>query len=425
MAKGIQRPGSYTLPPQQNTPSQQNIPPQQPQQPQTYQPPQQQVRGAGNQHNDLPEIYISILGGTGSGKTSLISGLISCFYYNHRDLMTPQGKVSISMQLIKYVSSDTLLTVSNHHSGTAIVDTLRLAEIVQSLTFVHRNGEIAFHDGNPDSKSYTFLTCVNSVPVFKLVILDYKGGYIDAPGINASEMTELGDSCAASHAIFVLSDMSKILDQMVDGRLRDQLIWNNANVAMIYQILTEVFGNADRPISTLFLMTKTDMPALREHANLCANNFAAAAELVRTKVFSNCFGYLEANREWPHGIVPISAVGPGAVDENNRLRQDADIRQINIDTALLFCLLYNLDWVIARQKRQTFDAKKQCLFPRFLAKLFRSLRPRFELLDRENKKLQMLRLLLDALGQMSSDFEAAMPFINMPGIDGIGKAEAV
>ncbi len=380
---------------------------------------------SGGKYDGLPELYITLLGGTSSGKSSFMAGFVQSLVRQTKTINTQQGgTLRLSMKLIEFRSSDSLMTISGSDSAQAVVDAARLGQIIESLSFYWDKQTMRFPEGTTgNSKSYTFVVRVNGTPVATLTVMDYMGGYIDSPDQHKDEMRELGVSCALSHGVIIMADAEKIVGSMIGGEIQTEKAHFDLNAAQINQLMFTISENAKHPVTTVFAITKSDLPAVRAKTNFCANNFQHAAKLLADIIYNGAFDDLSCRKDWWHAIVPVSAVGQNKVDVHNNFLQNAIIRQENIDTTVLFCIYSQLSLLIAQQEETLRQTKRRRYELRALFTTRRDRLARKEAHILAQKQLDELRHLQNVLSARISDFQSVMPLVYMYGIGGIGRVE--
>ena len=380
---------------------------------------------SGGKYDGLPKLYITLLGGTSSGKSSFMAGFVQSLVKGTKTLLSAHGTARISMKLIEYRSSDSLMMFSGSDSANIFYDAASLGGIIESLSFYWDKQTMRFPEGTTgNSKSYTFIIRVNGTPVATLTIMDYMGGYIDNPDQHTpEEMRELGVSCSLSHGIIVMADAEKIVQSMNGGDIMTETVQFHLNAAQINQLMFTISERASHPVTTVFAITKSDLPAVREKRNLCANDFQYAANLLADTVYNGAFDDLASKDQWWHAVIPVSAVGQDKVDERNNFKPNANIRQENIDMAMLFCIYSQLGLLIAEQTETVRQKKRRRYELRALFTTRRDRLARKEAHMEAQKVLDLLQKLQDIISAHVDDFTRIMPLVHMYGIGGIGRVE--
>lgn len=423
MANKIQRPNRNNEP-REGYPAPAAVPEGQPQTPpadNSHEPERPaQTRRAGK-NDTLPALRITLLGGTGTGKSTFIAGLIETF----ANLVYPLGSGSaarISLKLLRFRSSDSIISISEVSAEDAAVDSLMLTHHLDEFSFFRDGAALRFPEGTTgNSKSYTFLLQVNGTDVCRLIIMDYMGGYIDHPEMHSrQEMQMLGESCAASDAVIIMADTTKLVADLSDGVLMPDAAHFHMNSAQINQLIYTISDHSESPVTVLFALTKSDQPAVQACSALCSEHFRAAADMLRSIVYSGAYNQLLVRRDWWYGIIPVTAVGPDKVDEYNRIKPGAVIKQENIDLSLLFCLMSHLERMIAGQQAQVSAAKRRRFDLGHLLTAIKEFRIRRDACLHEIEVLDALHLLKNQLDAQMHLFLEAMPLIRIPKIGEIG-----
>ncbi|MBQ1463600.1 MAG: hypothetical protein IIZ18_02215, partial [Ruminococcus sp.] len=213
----------------------------------------------------------------------------------------------------------------------------------------------AFKAGTATTKfiEVTFEVQVNGNPKCLLTITDYAGELIDrSNNVPDSMLTMLAKHISDSDAAIVLAsarDMSKHIEDVyaadecmfMEQSTKDELSADRINNLMQY------INNND--FTMLLAITQKDSPQVDRRVSV--NNFARAAHDLMEHIYFPTFCRAK-DMNWSYGVLPVSAIGTRKngqpnVDQNNQLLPDANIRQENIDTSIIFCL-YNA--ILAKEK---------------------------------------------------------------------------
>ena len=222
----------------------------------------------------------------------------------------------------------------------------------------------AFKAGTATTKfiEVTFEVQVNGNPKCLLTITDYAGELIDrSNNVPDSMLTMLAKHISDSDAAIVLAsarDMSKHIEEVfaadecmfMEQNTKDELSADRINNLMQYLDTSD--------FTMLLAITQKDSPQVDQRVSV--NNFARAAHDLMEYIYFPTFCRAK-DMNWSYGVLPVSAIGRRKngqpnVDENNELLADANIRQENIDTSIIFCL-YNA--ILAKEKELIPEKEKR------------------------------------------------------------------
>ncbi len=293
-------------------------------------------------------INIAMLGISGSGKTTFISGLTQSLI---EDCLKGSNRVVVS---ITGSEDDPNFRSSSRRScnllaPASIMDQYRIERLMSvekndgtytraaAGTMVMRQIVLNFNVGR------------ESVPI---KISDYRGGILSASGEEADddEVNALASEIGEANIIYVLLDGIKLAQyrDMPYTRKRE------TGATRIHAILTQMAQEAQKGVSVILLVTKTDSTAIPD--DLRKNGYKDLCDLaVETIPFiKNQADVMSETYDWQFSVVPVTAVGegntittPGVADDEyvSAITKDANIQQKNIDSALLFGIKHVLGYL--------------------------------------------------------------------------------
>ena len=370
--------------------------------------------------SDLCEFYISLVGGSASGKTSFISGVVQLLvsqglsvgkagdekYIYFRPVAVGSGEidarpepVKTAAQAIPQISSPFMsqsvgggggafsavggapsplkdkaqvpsLNVTDKEGADRLGTAQQVERLIrqwQILSAENAGTKRAGFHAPTDKVSFaemTFEVIINDVPRAKLRITDYGGEFIDDPdGTVQNVYSKLINHIYNSDGAIILANV-RAMEEHIDDTF-------DANSSMFRAVGVNRSISADS-INSLFrsmgekkdftivaALTQTDNPFIDKR--LSENNFRRPLTELKKNILRPTF-QCAAMRKWSSGLLPVTAVGTkrdgsANVDKLNNLIEDAVISPHGIDTAVLFCL-YN--GALARKKELSRERDSLC-----------------------------------------------------------------
>lgn len=291
---------------------------------------------------------ITMLGSTGSGKTSFLSGVYQTMMANsYQGLsLVPSGNVDQAFEQIGQIADIALISRPNYDFADGTLE-----PTIFPLTLQRENKDICDFD-----------------------FMDYAGGDVKgmAPRKKGEAITPqarvLRNQLLASDAILVFVD-ALLLCQ---GHNKED--WEKATGADLinsfFKILVREIGS--RPLTVLFILTKTDDE--RIPASMKKNNFASLTERA-IQAFGGVYDSVQWNisKGWSFGVIPVSAIGEGnyklcaMTDAEGKeiqrpvVREGRSPKPYNIETTML----YAIACILSQWKRNS-DAEKADLTERLI-----------------------------------------------------------
>ncbi len=369
--------------------------------------------------SDLCEFYISLVGGSASGKTSFISGVVQLMvsqglsvgkageenYIYFRPVAVGSGEISsqpepvrAAAQAVPMISSPFAMSqgggggafsaapgkpssfrdaaqvpsldISDMEGadklGTAqqVERLIRQWQIMSAETAGEKKGGFHAPTDKVNFAEMTFEVIVNDEPRARLRITDYGGEFIDDPdGTVSNVYSKLINHIYNSDGAIILANV-RAMEEHIDDTF-------DANTSMFRAVGVNRSISADS-INALFrgmgekddftvvaALTQTDNPYIDKR--LRENNFRRPLMELKKNILFPTF-QCAAVRKWSSGLLPVTAVGTkrdgsANVDKLNNLMDDAVISPHGIDTAVLFCL-YNAS--LARKKALNKERDSLC-----------------------------------------------------------------
>lgn len=285
----------------------------------------------------MKKIRIAVIGGSGSGKSIFISGVIQSFIRNTCNFTISQGnEISFHLHtksLIETVSDSDSFFDSNATLEKRMNEAIKDSEMIDRYTLGRDNESGGFLDNTALMTEFNMVLRGNSKDIMDVVITDYPGELIDSP--NGTELKDQYDALcrqiAESDAIIVIADATMIAEHL--GSAME--MQNALRVLRINQIFGTLNANPKRR-STVIAVTKSDHNKVT--ANMKSNGFAEVCSFLRKNVYSVTYTTITGNGAGNYlGIIPVTAVGDGKTNEHNVII-DHNIQAHNIDKAIMFCL---------------------------------------------------------------------------------------
>ena len=407
----------------------------------------------------LRDITISLVGGSGSGKTSFFKGIIQSLLGDGRKLPDDKKIDLLPVKLYRGIETDTgeiqenaisevdESTIDTQDVNGAISQLMmsfsgaempnagmpsrenqsmdefdiesiesedeRLAEATRLADAINKAFEINDKSGFRGSTATTRFVCLkfhvrlNGESKCTLTITDYAGELIDNASITSkSGVNTLSKYLNQSDAAIILASARSLSENLHENYNSENSMFKTLltkeavsadNINSIFKILTK------KHFTMLVAITQKDSPQVDER--LSRNQFQRAQLELKETIFTPAFDAAKY-RNWSSGIVPVTVIGTKSngepnVDENNKLLPGAEIRQENTDTAVLFCLYNAVMGHVESIQEEILPLKKKFF-------IFKSAEEREQLriLEGQAESLQQLRRamagdtsLFDAVGQ--------------------------
>ena len=297
-------------------------------------------------------INIAMLGISGSGKTTFISGLNQSLI---EDCLKGGNRVIVSLT----GSQDD----PNFRSSSGRSCNLLAPASIMEQYRIERLMSVEKNDGTYTRAAagtmvmrqmvLNFNVGRESVPI---KISDYRGGILSASGEEADddEVNALASEISEANIIYVLVDGIKLAQyrDMPYTRKRE------TGASRIHAVLTQMAQDPQKGVSVILLVTKTDSTAIPNdlRKNGCKGLCDLAVETIPFIKYQA--DVMTENYDWQFSVVPVTAVGEGntittlgvADDEYvSAITKDANIQQKNMDSALI----YGIKHVLAYHRDET------------------------------------------------------------------------
>ncbi len=342
-------------------------------------------------------IRISLIGGSGSGKSAYFAGMLDALVVQPYRLGSGENQLSIQFRIKSIKKAANLFNAADQLFG----ESENLLDVAESLSDIESDSpevkdvlsntadvltdtagvltdaadvllnasedlfdatraaqlleEYRIHTKFPesttdmDSTEFTFDFYINNVPCEEVIITDYAGELIDKANKPeyANPLRKLCQSISESDALILMADTSAAAKWCSNKFQLSQAV-HAPRMNMLIPIILEAAQKGGRKLTTLVALTKSDHPDIPDGVR--RQNFGQLSSLLADHTYSTIFTQLQY-LHWPYGIVPVTAVGANCTDANNKIPQYADIHQENIDVSMLFCLYNAL--VRSLHERQT------------------------------------------------------------------------
>ena len=131
----------------------------------------------------------------------------------------------------------------------------------------------------------------------------------------------------------------------------------NLRTNSIYDMISRIAKEKGRAITTLIALAKSDHTAIPD--SIRRENFSEISHmLIQDNIYGKTFARTTGSGG-SFGIIPVSAVGSGNTDERNRIKVDADIKQENIDVAIIFCIYNSVARIVKRKEMQIAELEAE------------------------------------------------------------------
>lgn len=332
----------------------------------------------------VPEVKISLIGGTGSGKSTFLSGLIysmsqNCTDFSNgcsislkpADVITINSSINETSDEINEVRNirdyDDIITgstpindnndVKNEKNEKKRPDALQIGSKLKEYVGLDKDFNKATSTRSTSNFEMVFDVLVNGEKTVKVVFDDYAGEIInqsngkDIPPIMQDYLMKQ----IFSSDSFIVLISSKTLCENVERNCQlnsKRSMFNETKLgdALAKYNIQNIITDIDKKNCTLLLtITQIDHPDLDKSAiskEIKRDNFSRTCYDLKYYIFKNIFNHAK-NMEWSSGVVPVSAIGmkdtnEKNVNDQNELKADADLHPEGIDTAVLFCVFSEL-----------------------------------------------------------------------------------
>lgn len=320
--------------------------------------------------NDLIESRISILGGSGTGKSTLISCLPYTNLLKSGVKIIDNNGPSLSMMLENFakksIEADGTISETNINIADAggPINLLRTYKNAYTVNFDRGTASFEFNE-------LTFRVAINDIPFYRLKIYDYAGGFLDATIEDDTKTSEtLSSAIKASDVYMGLLAATDLNQKYI--RNDDDSVFIKALSSKTSELSINMFLKVKltRRESFAYLQCITQIDAPRLNPRMTQNNWNQSLQSLQEilPTLHTCKNHC------PFGIVPLSSIGRtemgGAnVNANNELLNSGDsnpdYNPINLDAALLWALYNSL----AIHMEQVIDSYASLEEPCFLKKL--------------------------------------------------------
>lgn len=347
-------------------------------------------------------IRISLIGGSGSGKSACFGGMLDALVVQPYRLGSGDNQLSIQFRIKSIKKSANFFNIMGDDAAENLFVAAQAAQELENYRIRTR-----FPDPTTamDSVEFVFDFLINNVPCEEVIITDYAGELIDAANKaeNADALRELCQSISKSDALILMTDTNAAA-KWCSNKFQLSEAVHAPRMNMLIPIILEAAQKGGRKLTTLVALTKSDHPDIPDGVR--RQNFGQLSSLLADHTYSTIFTQLQC-LHWPYGIVPVTAVGANCTDANNFIPQYADIHQENIDVSMLFCL-YN---VLARSLYE----KQTALAP------YEGMRGKMGLLNKNEREMRDklcaerdgLQHCLDALQGMMPTFQQAINHLHV------------
>lgn len=198
-----------------------------------------------------------------------------------------------------------------------------------------------------------------------LQITDYAGELIQLnKAVPESMLDLLVRHLENSEAAIVLAN-SRVMSSVITNptaKNPSMFLVENAKRELSANRINSLMRNIKSEAFTFLLaLTQTDSPQVDERIK--QNNYKTVSNNLKEYVYDLAFLKVQDESKWSTGIIPVSAIGTKRdgslnVDSENAILKDAELNQVGIDKAILYCL-YNA--VLQKLEKINQDLKEMGL----------------------------------------------------------------
>lgn len=300
---------------------------------------------------DMPRIHITMLGVSGSGKTSFISGL-------SHSMVKDQVKMNNVLLKLIGLENDGKVHEVTPLKQIKLLEDFQIREVMDGTKEKTSMSQDFNFPGTSVSQVLEFhLRITNKEALNELFVpinlFDYKGGLITGGEVLQKEKNEvyfednpeaLLSEVRNADVILIVVDSILLVNYASDIDLC-KIKTGAEHINMIINYLSTIMSQ--RGVTIITVLSKTDSTEIPEEYK--ENGFEKLCSLAKN-VLSGIYEYvpfLEKTRGWVFGMIPVTALGEGnsiMSYENGgyrcKIKNVAAIKQKNIDVALLFAI-YN------------------------------------------------------------------------------------
>lgn len=292
-------------------------------------------------------VSISVLGGSGVGKTNMFGGIDQAFMSSN---VGGTNKVVVKAIPSRY---DPKFSIEGTEMSPLLCE-----EVMEKLDprrnmAVQKDGVIrkAASGTTETTHFYMDYKFLSSFEKSSLTVKyqDYKGGLISYRGNGLVDEESRKERVEESKIIMNNLYESEICLLLIDGiklaqyRNNDDMRKQMTGAFDINRIMNVVMDGERRGITIIVMITKTDSDMIPE--DLKENNFEGLYKLALDTLdpIKDQSEYMAANYNWNFSIIPVTAIGKGnsvtkKIDgvETSVIKENANIKQENIDIAVLY-----------------------------------------------------------------------------------------
>lgn len=292
---------------------------------------------------DVPTIRIVMLGASGSGKTSFISGVMQAFY---KDTVSYNGNMYqlIPVELKKRTAEKSPIPegLSKTEKAFAIADYVKRNFLVNGR-FIGSTQDLA------DPLDIYFEFYIDSNYVCNVVISDYAGELISSNKDYTKEDADnrsrgqriLADHVDNSDAVFMIVDGTVIEGFERSTDVAPLMVSTGLDFINMYSANFILKQNVMKK-TILVTLTKSDSDKIPYRMK--EDNFASISKLLTTKVCKGVYNRCTSSG-WRYGVIPVSSIGADTSVSGNNVQ--GFVEQKNIDLTMIYAIYYSLDRLIA------------------------------------------------------------------------------
>jgi len=279
------------------------------------------------------DIKISMLGVSGSGKTSFLSGICDTFISGNIEVFDSKNNdESHLFRILPHYADQTDETNIGDIRRFSIRNNKGFSSVSTENT---KKYILDIHDDTYDPQN----------PLCSVSFIDYKGGFIEKLVNERSDddVKDVRNELLSSNVILIFVDSIKLSSSYSSSQF-SALGCDDINTFFN----TNKFANTK--ISVLFVLTKDDAPSVDQDNELLTDRIMHA--------FETTVKIIQRNK-WNLGIIRTSAVGRNNVDpETNKVNPDAEIIPYGIDSVLFYSIYKTVGQEITDICLKTSDMEK-------------------------------------------------------------------
>lgn len=297
-------------------------------------------------------VRISLLGGSGSGKTSFMGGIVQSLVVNAGRYGTNSEPCNVMLKPLESVTADEDIFSDDYDpSALRIIQGAEVANELNQKYLITSN----FKGTTPTGmiSEFKFALEINGKESCRMIISDYAGELFSSYDTNRSEFPKLAEKLAESDVLIIMADGVAMSRYYRNGTLlQDNLSANIFNI--LFPSIVDAAKAKNKKMSVFIAITKSDSPRIKEQFKI--DNFEDASQMLVDLAYNAIYTICQ-NYDWSFGVIPVTCVGEGKTEIGKNpntgrdedfdvIKNNADIKQKNIDLTILYSLYIHIEEMV-------------------------------------------------------------------------------